>query len=141
MFKATEVERKNKRNKSTNRYANLSSNRTLHNYFLLSLQQLPWNSTSKKHWNVIFEHYFTVLVHAFAPLPFLLGEGGNFQSQILQKRGSEKNECLGGLKRVSVTDICLEGLLCFLSKKTFKNMALRDQFQMSILACFSQTTN
>ena len=77
----------------------------------------------------MFEHYFAVLVHAFAPIPFLLGGGGgNFQSQILKKRGSEKNERLGGLQRVSVTDICLEGLLCFLSKKTFKNMALRDRF-------------
>ena len=52
--------------------------------------------------------------------PFLLGVGGNLLSQISERWESEKNECLGGLKRVPVMDICLGGAYYVSSeKKTF----------------------
>ena len=51
--------------------------------------------------------------------PSLSARGDNLQSQILKSRGSEKNECLGGLKESQPQIFAWGGsLLCFLSKKT-----------------------
>ena len=70
-------------------------------------------------------------------LPFLLGD--NFQSNIVKERGSEKKiNVLGDLK-----NSCHRPLALFLVKKDIVKqiVALKAQFQMFILACFSFTTN
>ena len=76
----------------------------------------------------------------------LSAEVDNLQSQIL-KRGDQKNACLGELKEFLPQIFAWRGqagrqLTMFLVKNVFvkQNMALRAQFQVSILACFSQTT-
>ena len=50
-----------------------------------------------------------------ASLPFL--PQGQLSVPHFEKGGSEKNECLGGLKIVPATDMCLRGLTMFLAKK------------------------
>ena len=60
--------------------------------------------------------------HSISSPPFCWGD--NFQSQILKRgRGSEKNECLAGLKEFLPWMFARERgcLPCFLSKKAFKN--------------------
>ena len=54
------------------------------------------------------------------PPPFSAG-GDNLQSQILQRGGSEKNECLGGLKEFLPWIICWGAYNASCQKKTFKN--------------------
>ena len=49
----------------------------------------------------------------------LSAEGDNFQSQILQRRGSGKNECLRGLKEFLPWIFVWGAYYCFLSKKDF----------------------
>ena len=69
--------------------------------------------------------------------PFLLGD--NFQSNIVKERGSEKKiNVLGDLK-----NSCHRPLALFLVKKDIVKqiVALKAQFKMFILACFSFTTN
>ena len=67
------------------------------------------------------------------------GEGGsyNLESKILKREGSEKNECLGGLNESLPLIFACRGLIMFLAKKDF----IKNNFQLSILTCFSQTTN
>ena len=80
------------------------------------------------------------------PAPLLL-LGDSLQSQILKRGvegwGSEKKECLGGRKGSLHRYLPGGGLTMFLLKKDFVNETcfLGLNFQMSILACFSQITN
>ena len=69
---------------------------------------------------------------------------GNFHSQVLKSRDQKiKWNGQGDLK--SSCHIFSPGvfLICLLSKKDFvkQNIALRAQFRMLILACFTQITN
>ena len=65
--------------------------------------------------------------------PFLLGD--NFHSQILKKKGRR-----GGVrKKMSAWGAYY--VSCQKKRLFKKNMALRAQFQMLVLASFSQTTN
>ena len=72
------------------------------------------------------------------PPPSPLSAGGQPSIQNFKKGGgSGKKWGPGGSWRVSATDISLGEVYVFLSKKTF----IKWNFQMSILACVSQTTN
>ena len=65
--------------------------------------------------------------------------GDKVQSQILKRGEIRKKWVLGGDLKSSCHRYLSEGgLLCFLFKK---DLALRAQFQILTLACFSQTTN
>ena len=68
--------------------------------------------------------------------------GDKIQSQILRRWRSEDNECLEVLKEFLYRQIFAWGLTILLVKKDFVkwDMALIN-FQMSLLACFSQATN
>ena len=83
-----------------------------------------------------------VVVSAQYQPPFLLG-GDNLLSQILKRKGSEKNRCVESLKESLPQMFSWEGLTMFIVKKYFVkwNMDLRAKFWKSVLACFSQTTN
>lgn len=72
--------------------------------------------------------------------------GYTFQSLTLKIAGSEKIECLEGVKE-SLPNIFAQGLDMFLVKKYFLNktwfwgLFLRVVFPLLILACFRQTVN
>ena len=70
------------------------------------------------------------------PSPFSAGGQPSIQN-FKNGGGSGKKWVPGGSWRVSATDISLGEVLVFWSKKTF----IKWNFQMSILACVSQTTN
>ena len=69
-------------------------------------------------YKTIYQHITAHPQYHITPPP-LSAEGGNFQSQILKRGASEKNECLGGLKEFLPWIFAWRGLLCFLSKKDF----------------------
>ena len=74
-----------------------------------------------------------------APTPLSAG-GSNFQSQILERVDQEKMSAWGDLKS-SLPSIFTWGLTMFLVKKILLKIKygfFRAQFQMLILACFSQ---